>query len=314
MPKKQGRSCSQAIAERRYWFKVLLVFGIAVLGGLLLYRLPVSSTTENAVQPPPVERVMVQRYELKNQSGRVQKNLYFWVYGAVEHTDTSRLLGIASSREYHQQTDRFGNRLLTFHIEQIPPYGSVIIENKTRLAIQSGKKAEAEWPEILESSLRAAPLIESDDPRIVKLARSFQQADATQRAEAIYQWVVGHIQVSDYQPQPLGAAKTLEMRQGDCTEFAHLYTAMARAANLPARVVAGYRHEGRALMRTDDLHNWAEVYLDGRWRIVDAHAKNFLQDETGYMAIQRLDMRGTGVLKAHQRYKVSNTAIQVRQF
>jgi len=259
-------------------------------------------------------RIIVQRYELRNRSGRLHRNLYFWVRGVVKQGVANRLLKTESNRDYHEQTDQLGNRIMTFPIEQIPPYGSVIIENKAHLAVDDGHGREKGAPSALEDALRPEPLIESTDPRIVKLARSFGQADETQRARAIYDWLLANIRVANYQSRALGALKTLQMRKGDCTDFAHLYAALARAAGLPARVMAGYRYQDSTVMRPDDLHNWVELYLNGRWRIADAHGRSFLENEADYIAILRLDMLGQGELQGHRRYKISNAAIEVRQF
>jgi transglutaminase-like putative cysteine protease len=60
------------------------------------------------------------------------------------------------------------------------------------------------------------------------------------------------------------AAKVLESRRGDCNEFTTLYVALARAAGLPARTVAGLIYlNGRFY-----YHAWPEVYLAG-WVAVD---------------------------------------------
>ena len=299
---------------RRIWLTCLFGGGTVLLGVGLYWFLDAESLVDRAKLSPQLTKVLVQRYELKNRTGRVQRNLYFWVRGVVSHTPTGKLIKSESNRDFHEQMDHLGNRILTFSIDHIPPYGSVIVEDKAYIATGARHVDGKESPSLLDGALRAAPLIESADPRIMRLARSFDQVDEIQRARAIFDWVVENIRLSNYQSRPLGALKTLQVRKGDCTEVAHLYAALARASGLPVRVMAGYRFRGNALMRPDDLHNWVEVYLKGHWRIVDAHARSFLEDEAGYIATLRLDMHGKGELQGHQRYKVSNTAIEVRQF
>lgn len=60
---------------------------------------------------------------------------------------------------------------------------------------------------------------------------------------------------------------TIRDRSGDCTEFADLYTTLARATGLPARTVIGlaYASESHAFA----LHAWNEVAIEGFWRGVD---------------------------------------------
>lgn len=64
-------------------------------------------------------------------------------------------------------------------------------------------------------------------------------------------------------------------RAGHCEYFASGLTLLARALDIPARMVAGYRvveHNpvgGYAIVRARDAHAWVEVWLDGRWQTLD---------------------------------------------
>ena len=67
--------------------------------------------------------------------------------------------------------------------------------------------------------------------------------------------------------------------RGFCEHFASAFTMLARAANIPARVVTGYQGgelnpmNGYLLIRQSDAHAWSEVWLDGRgWMRVDPTA------------------------------------------
>lgn len=84
-----------------------------------------------------------------------------------------------------------------------------------------------------------------------------------QMAEWIYNYV-------EYAPgfSPIGATATdtFISRRGVCRDFAHLLIAFARAADVPARMVSAY---GLGI-DPPDFHAVVEVYLDGRWHLVDA--------------------------------------------
>lgn len=74
----------------------------------------------------------------------------------------------------------------------------------------------------------------------------------------------------EYAPgfSPIGATATdtFISRRGVCRDFAHLLIAFARAADVPARMVSAY-----ALgLNPPDFHALVEVYLDGRWHLIDA--------------------------------------------
>ena len=60
-------------------------------------------------------------------------------------------------------------------------------------------------------------------------------------------------------PDPLPVSLTLEAGTGSCQDFAHLHLALCRAANLPARYVAGF-NPAEGLM-----HAWTEVLVGSQW-------------------------------------------------
>ncbi len=70
-----------------------------------------------------------------------------------------------------------------------------------------------------------------------------------------------------------------DTRRGFCEHFASAFTALARAANIPARVVTGYQGGEYntlgeyLLIRQSDAHAWSEVWLENRgWVRVDPTA------------------------------------------
>ncbi len=69
--------------------------------------------------------------------------------------------------------------------------------------------------------------------------------------------------------QPAGSVLgALARGSGECTDYADLFTTLARAANLPARTVYGLAYQDG---NTPGFlfHAWNEVYADGRWQAVD---------------------------------------------
>ena len=65
-------------------------------------------------------------------------------------------------------------------------------------------------------------------------------------------------------------------KEGHCELFASSVVLLARMLKIPARVVTGYRVTERstvfehAVVRERNAHAWAEVFVDGSWRAVDA--------------------------------------------
>ncbi len=90
--------------------------------------------------------------------------------------------------------------------------------------------------------------------------------DAREKANALTLFVHHHLHYRDTAGGRT-VFDTLRDRSGDCTEFADLYTTLARATGLPARTVIGlaYLSESQAFA----LHAWNEIAIDGAWRGVD---------------------------------------------
>ncbi|WP_340643729.1 transglutaminase family protein [Phenylobacterium sp.] len=87
------------------------------------------------------------------------------------------------------------------------------------------------------------------------------------KVAAIVDWIGGHLAyeagVSDAMTTALD---TFVGRAGVCRDFAHLAISLCRASDIPARAVSAYAWK----LEPPDLHAVAEVYLGGRWRLIDA--------------------------------------------
>jgi hypothetical protein len=111
-----------------------------------------------------------------------------------------------------------------------------------------------------------SPFIESDDPAIVAHAQAIagDERDPVRRARRLLAWVHAHITPEPAMTVP-SARDVLRTRRGDCNEHAVLLAALARAAGVPARVVAGLVHDGEGFA----WHAWNELWL-GAWVSADA--------------------------------------------
>ena len=85
----------------------------------------------------------------------------------------------------------------------------------------------------------------------------------------------------------IGYASALEVardRRGNCAEFAVLLAALARARDIPARVVVGMlytdRYDNKA--RVFVPHAWVIAWVGGRWRSFDPAAVHF---DSGHIAL-----------------------------
>ncbi|MGH8030032.1 MAG: transglutaminase-like domain-containing protein [Arenimonas sp.] len=73
------------------------------------------------------------------------------------------------------------------------------------------------------------------------------------------------------------AVQALRTGRGDCTEYAVLLAALARAQGLPTRVVVGMVYASRFTGRKDSFspHAWVQVYENDRWVSYDAAFDGF---------------------------------------
>jgi len=65
--------------------------------------------------------------------------------------------------------------------------------------------------------------------------------------------------------RPLSASEVLKQAHGVCRDLAHVLIGMVRAISIPARYVVGYVQG----LDPQDIHAWVEVFLGGRWYVLD---------------------------------------------
>lgn len=93
-----------------------------------------------------------------------------------------------------------------------------------------------------------------------------------ERAQAIANWVQNHVIFGYRFGRPTKtAADVLREGTGVCRDFAHLFLALCRAMNIPARYASGYLSDiGAKAEGAGDFCAWSEVFLEGRWYAFDA--------------------------------------------
>lgn len=115
--------------------------------------------------------------------------------------------------------------------------------------------------------------VQSDDPSIQELAATLTRGLSSNmdKARAIYQWVTHNISY-DVAKSRLNrlwwqgsASLCLRTKTGVCEDYAMLFAALCRAANVPAQVKTGYASSASASVR----HAWNAFYSGSAWVLCD---------------------------------------------
>ena len=136
-----------------------------------------------------------------------------------------------------------------------------------RLVAEADARRVAHADEITGASA-ATVNFPAADPEIRTLAQRAVSGleDSTEMADSLAMFVHSHLSYRD----TAGGRTVLDTvrdRSGDCTEFADLYTTLARAVGLPSRTVIGLAYQSQ--VKAFALHAWNEVAIDGHWRGLD---------------------------------------------
>jgi hypothetical protein len=130
--------------------------------------------------------------------------------------------------------------------------------------------------------LAATHFLQSAHPRLRAQAEQIlgPERDAVKAARLFLDWTYATLAKESSIGMPT-ALEALDSKKGDCNEHAVLFTALARAAGLPARVAAGVVYLDGAFY----YHAWSEVWL-GQWVAVDPVFRQFPADVTHVKFVQ----------------------------
>lgn len=153
-----------------------------------------------------------------------------------------------------------------------------------RICADCGREAPPSAEDLLRYT-RANDWVRSDDRRIRSFARRHTRGGSvasrmTRLTTAVQRHMTGAIDYRDY----LDAVAALETRGGDCTEYAVLLAASARALGIPARLAHGIAYSSRFTGEAHVFspHVWVQVWDGKRWVSYDAGLGRF---DAGHIAL-----------------------------
>tara|TARA_R110000782_G_scaffold77473_13_gene153735 strand:+ start:642 stop:2150 length:1509 start_codon:yes stop_codon:yes gene_type:complete len=142
-----------------------------------------------------------------------------------------------------------------------------------------------------------------------------QDSDPSGQMQRLTRFVTRHM--SD-EPSYSGYATALEAfnsQQGDCTEHALLLATLARAANIPTRVVFGLAYNNERFLGRKYVfvpHAWVQAWTGSKWESFDSGLGDFT---AGYIALGLSNGDQSDILKINEQlHKILiASAIQIRR-
>ncbi len=152
----------------------------------------------------------------------------------------------------------------------------------------------------LAEFLEPSPFVQSDDPRIVEMARQIvgEETNSWRAAKRLAEWVDTEIENEVVASVP-SAVDVLRARQGDCNEHTVLYVALARAVGLPAKTNIGLVYQAGFFY----YHAWPEVYV-GKWVRIDPTFGQEVADVTHIKLTEGELYRWTDILPTIRKLKL----------
>ncbi len=144
--------------------------------------------------------------------------------------------------------------------------GVVVLEmSRDRPADKPAPLTDAERKE----NLKATASMQVDSDKLRDLAKEIvgDEKDPLKMAAKLEKWVYKTLRKT-YDANADDALTVLENKAGDCTEHTLLFTALARAAGIPAREVGGVVYVGGD-KPSFGWHAWSEVHDGTQWVTVD---------------------------------------------
>lgn len=285
--------------------KIFWLAALAILLTVFVYWLSGDRNTDVY----PIRKVIQYSFNIQNTASEVLSDVSFSVYAPVEKTATQKLIKFDASHPYEISKDAFMNQVLTFTFDRIAPYETRIIKIRAELALADASNV---FLQIKPGQfLGAEKYIEIQAPELIARAESLKRDNQYDTARAIYDWVSNYLEYKEYIEEDRGALYALDQKQGDCTEYMYLFSALARINGIATRSIGGYVYSGNATLSARDYHNWVEVFMDDKWHIVDPQKRVFMTEQSNYIAMRVISEESTGLLGNSHRFSYSNSNIKV---
>lgn len=266
-------------ARRMAWSACALAIAAAT-GLWLLWTSP-------AVEPSyELQRTIRYSFLVTNDTAEHIESASFRVFAPVRRNSYQETGQITANQPFETHTDESGNQSLQFTLNNLAPHASWVINITAEIRLASAPQPYDIGP---ETYLTAEPNIEVDAPELRELAARLAPDDNYVRR--VTTWLHKNVADIGYVAEDRGARYAVTERKGDCTEFASAFVALARAGEIPSRMIGGFTVENSGKLRSENYHNWAEFRQGSGWALADAQ-NNIVDGGYGtYIAFHNFDRR-----------------------
>lgn len=178
-----------------------------------------------------------------------------------------------SPKKYILVADEYGNQYAEFDLSDHPPGTVINIEIEYQVRVNEiNYNLESCAGDLLDEFIDAELHIESSNPQIIQLGKELSKGKKTpcQQVRAFYDYA-GDELIYTYNRDSWGAQAATGLMGSDCTEYASLVIALARAEGIPARYYEGLLYlKGKQEGLAQSEHAWLEAYFPGTgWVALD---------------------------------------------
>ena len=221
------------------------------------------------------------RHELKVKVPEGAQRVRIW-FALPQDVNEQKIknLKIESVHPHHFKKDSEGNELLYVELKQPHESELTILTTFSLTRKEVRKQMDAEKAKPLSESERTkmTRYLQSNaniviDDNIRKLAKEIvgDENNPVRAARKLYDWVLANVDYWVKDPatrkaSPVGSSEyCLSSKTGNCTDFHSLWTALARASDIPTRMVYGsfFKAELDGKDVDQSYHCWPEFYVTG---------------------------------------------------
>lgn len=183
------------------------------------------------------------------------------------------------------------NRLLRVYLRPLAASESVLLRANTFVLVRrenqpSGEGAAlpgaSDIPADVRKYLEPAPGVESDDPRIQKIAKGFARRDLKSLVDDLFEFLKENVQSGS---GPQRSIEVLERGSAVCTGFANLSAALLIAAKVPTRVLACI-YIGMAQQEHYIVEAWTPKL---GWSKIETSTKTFPLGDSRHLILRIVD-------------------------